>query len=431
MRAETKRDPKETTPDPNSPTLTPETDQHTWSDFTASPGSNTRTSHQGPVPAKRTRIPQFDQIPNHLQMDTSLPWDGPNGDINVKHVNNPQSRSGSSHIETNVAWSVFHGSTAGFATGEFADGASDLALNILNQFVPPGSDGYPPEEFSSPHWAKHVTSQSSLTAAALEYEFRREFIYAMSERGGTISGDWIRQWINERQHVVEQKHQQNQRWLTPSSPTQRSPGDRLSAAPHFNVSSGPDYTTGPIDLTSLQATPSKTDAIPQNPNHPSHFHMTNSLPWETPSGDIHLHRISNGRGGVRLLSNVGWSVFTGSTAGFEYGPAADSGDTELAVNILNQFVPPGSDGFLGGVEFTRPHWSPDTPSVASMTAAALEADFRADFLGPLAEEGGILSGTDIRTWIAARRKHVRLYAKAQGASGPLPTTGTVDPDDWP
>jgi hypothetical protein len=82
-------------------------------------------------------------------MDTSLPWNAPNGDIHIRLVDHPNGRG--NHWETNVAWSVFRGSTGGFATGQLADGADELALNILNQFVPPKADGHPPERFTSPH----------------------------------------------------------------------------------------------------------------------------------------------------------------------------------------------------------------------------------------------------------------------------------------
>jgi hypothetical protein len=187
--------------DPKQPPITKadiQSDRPAWGDFAVATGNDTEQASVRP--AKREIIPQNRDIPDRLKMDTSLPWNAPNGDIHIRSVNNPDGRG--DHYKTNVGWSVFAVSTGGFATGPYADGAYDLALNILNQFVPPGADGHPSVKYSRPHWAPEGPSEASKTAHVLESAFRQEFIYKMSPEGGTISGEAIRKWIDDRQHLI-------------------------------------------------------------------------------------------------------------------------------------------------------------------------------------------------------------------------------------
>jgi len=180
------------------PQIKNDSDRHDWGDFGISANGN--PDQLSVRPAKRDIIPQNEDIPARLQMNTTLPWNAPNGDIHIRRIDNPDGRG--NHWETNVAWSVFTGSTGGFATGQLADGADELALNILNQFVPPGADGFPSTKYVRPHWAPNGLSESSQTAHVLETQFRYEFIYPMGYEGGTINGEAIRRWIDERQHLI-------------------------------------------------------------------------------------------------------------------------------------------------------------------------------------------------------------------------------------
>jgi hypothetical protein len=170
-----------------------------WGDFAASGGRAAAQDLPAIEPSKRNIIPQWDGIADRFRMDNSLPWTPPRGDINIREVGKA---GGASHFQTNVAWSVFKGATLGFEPGHLAQGADELALNILNQFVPPGSDGYPPVAYSAPHWAPNVTNEASRTAHLLESAFRYQFIYGMDNKGGTLSGSAIRQWIDEHQGVI-------------------------------------------------------------------------------------------------------------------------------------------------------------------------------------------------------------------------------------
>ena len=88
---------------------------------------------------------------------------------------------------TNVPHSVISHSPDGFEWGYGGSGPSDLALNILNAFIPPNTDGAKPVNCH-----KH---QASKTAYVLHQNFKRKFLCAMDEQGGRISKKAIKDFI--------------------------------------------------------------------------------------------------------------------------------------------------------------------------------------------------------------------------------------------
>ncbi len=130
--------------------------------------------------------------------------------------------------------------------------------------------------------------------------------------------------------------------------------------------------------------------------------MASPLPWDLECGDVVLRRVPDVNRGLDtagelvhvVQTNVPWSVIQYSLGGFEWGYGG-SGTTDLALNILNAFVPPGADG-------RRPEgcWN----GWCSATAWELRHEFTCAFLASLPWEGGVLEGELIREWIAARRE---------------------------
>ncbi len=96
---------------------------------------------------------------------------------------------------------------------------------------------------------------------------------------------------------------------------------------------------------------------------------------------------------MKVVTNVPCTVVHHSPTGYEFG-FGGSGPADLALNILNLFVPPEADG-LRPVKCYR--------HTASRTAWQLHQSFKWKFIGPLPEEGGVLPGTLIRAWIAEQQ----------------------------
>jgi len=92
-----------------------------------------------------------------------------------------------SDVDTNVPWSVIDHSPDGFNWGYGGSGPADLALNILNAFVPPGTDGH--EEVNC------YRNTCSRTAWDLHQAFKNEFLVGMSMEGGPIEADTITEWL--------------------------------------------------------------------------------------------------------------------------------------------------------------------------------------------------------------------------------------------
>jgi hypothetical protein len=85
---------------------------------------------------------------------------------------------------------IWHSPT-GFEFGYGGSGPADLALNILNAFVPPGHDILDPVEC--------YKGVCSATAARLHQDFKFAFIAGVDKNiGATIKADTIRAWLNER-----------------------------------------------------------------------------------------------------------------------------------------------------------------------------------------------------------------------------------------
>lgn len=106
-------------------------------------------------------------------------------------------RTGDGNVVTNVPWSVIHHSPNGFEWGYMGSGPADLALNILNAFAPPGSDGQPA--------VKCFEGFSSYTASMLHQEFKNHFLVGLPEKGGTITADDIKEWIDDQQLVYPEQ----------------------------------------------------------------------------------------------------------------------------------------------------------------------------------------------------------------------------------
>jgi hypothetical protein len=94
-------------------------------------------------------------------------------------------------VQTNVPWSVIHHSPTGFEWGYGGSGPADLALNILNAFIPPGHDGSVP-------LACHE-GECSRTALLFHQEFKNQFLVSMPREGGVITAQQITDFITEQQ----------------------------------------------------------------------------------------------------------------------------------------------------------------------------------------------------------------------------------------
>ncbi len=107
-------------------------------------------------------------------------------------------RSNKGEPVTNVPWTVIQGSPTGFAWGYGGSGPGDLALNILNAFVPPGHDGYPP--------VKCWRGYCSQTAWALHQDFKWVYLSCMDNKGGRITKETIKQMLAENSLGEPPKH---------------------------------------------------------------------------------------------------------------------------------------------------------------------------------------------------------------------------------
>lgn len=137
----------------------------------------------------------------HCRIETAhgmlppLPWDPGAGNVILRRI--PEFEAGPDttrylrhRVQTNVPWSVVEHSPDGFEWSYAGSGPSDLALNILNAFIPPGSDSQRP--------VRCFEGEASKTAAALHQCFKEEFLAGLPAEGGTIPGEVIRAWIEAR-----------------------------------------------------------------------------------------------------------------------------------------------------------------------------------------------------------------------------------------
>lgn len=96
--------------------------------------------------------------------------------------------------ETNLPRSVAHHSPDGFEWGYAGSGPADLALNILNAYIPPGFDGHAPV----PCWHGYC----SQTAWQLHQPFKDRFLVSLPRSGRTIASDEILAWLDKRREWV-------------------------------------------------------------------------------------------------------------------------------------------------------------------------------------------------------------------------------------
>jgi hypothetical protein len=96
-------------------------------------------------------------------------------------------RNEQGEAQANTPWTVIQHSPTGFEWGYGGSAPADLALNILNAFAPPKSDGEEPVEC--------FKGVCSATAMRLHQDFKWTFIAPMPRVGGTIKAETIRNWL--------------------------------------------------------------------------------------------------------------------------------------------------------------------------------------------------------------------------------------------
>lgn len=101
-----------------------------------------------------------------------------------------QGDDSASPVSVNIPRSVIWHSPDGFNWGYGGSGPADLALNILNAFIPPGSDNEPP--------CHCFQGESSFTAQRLHQDFKRDFLVDMPLEGGVITVAEIYAWLVEK-----------------------------------------------------------------------------------------------------------------------------------------------------------------------------------------------------------------------------------------
>jgi hypothetical protein len=108
-------------------------------------------------------------------------------------------------VKTNIPWSVRHHSPMGFEVGYEGSGPADLALNILNHFVPPGreidwetesliADDADRDDAPEKCWEGTVSRFAWMN----HQDFKRVFIATLPKSGGIIRADDINNWIVAR-----------------------------------------------------------------------------------------------------------------------------------------------------------------------------------------------------------------------------------------
>lgn len=104
------------------------------------------------------------------------------------------------------------------------------------------------------------------------------------------------------------------------------------------------------------------------------------------SRDVYLYRIAG-----MAHASIPRTVIQHSPDGFEWGYAG-SGPADLALNVLNAFVPPACDD-LPPVACYRGH--------ASQTAIQLHQPFKTALIAPMPHDGGVIPVGTIRDFINA------------------------------
>ncbi len=133
---------------------------------------------------QRIRLPRF-----------SKPFD-----LDVVIWREPTPEDPSGQIRANIARTCMPRPRSVYECGTSGRGAADIALNILNAFVPP-------RPVSVRRWGDNQrdddplnTSKGVASRFAIEHhqQFKVDFIERMSPDGGRIDADRIREWIATR-----------------------------------------------------------------------------------------------------------------------------------------------------------------------------------------------------------------------------------------
>lgn len=96
-------------------------------------------------------------------------------------------------VATNLPIVIAHHSPTGIEWGYGGSGPADLALSILNAFIPANAG-----QHTERCWSGQTVSAE---AWALHQPFKRAFVETMPYEGGTISGEAIRAWIEEQRYT--------------------------------------------------------------------------------------------------------------------------------------------------------------------------------------------------------------------------------------
>jgi hypothetical protein len=123
-------------------------------------------------------------------MDCSLPWDPETKTVILRRDRQP---SGDELVSSNVTWRTILGSPGGWNWGYRGSGAQDLAINILTQFIPAGTDGFEPIAGQRGHCSR--------TAHELGPKFVADFLVDLPYSGGEILGSEIKAWIQRESRV--------------------------------------------------------------------------------------------------------------------------------------------------------------------------------------------------------------------------------------
>jgi hypothetical protein len=125
------------------------------------------------------------------------PW---NADVKIWREHGVRDTSGL--VGASIPHTVIWHSPDGFNFGYEGSGAADLALNILNAFVPPGPeiDAENEEEYMDRDDAPQKCFRGTCSRFAARYhqQFKREFIAPMCDPGATISAATVVAWIDAR-----------------------------------------------------------------------------------------------------------------------------------------------------------------------------------------------------------------------------------------
>ena len=108
-------------------------------------------------------------------------------------------READGRLCANIPHSVIWHSPDGYDCGYGGSGSADLALNVLNAFVPPGpplTEEDESERLDEP--VKCYRGVCSRCAARYHQDFKWQFIASMDPTGGRIEASTIQAWIAER-----------------------------------------------------------------------------------------------------------------------------------------------------------------------------------------------------------------------------------------